>query len=77
VKLCHVSGWTYVPFPPDITQVPDRELATRMRELSEQLKRTTRSAEALASQVTEAIRQERRAGLPYIPPEPDAHTDNR
>jgi adenosylmethionine-8-amino-7-oxononanoate aminotransferase len=59
---------------PILSIVSERELAARIRELSEQLKRTTSSAEALASQVAEAIRQERRAGLPYIPPKTDSQT---
>jgi hypothetical protein len=56
---------------PDSNDVPDRELAARIRELSEQLKGARSSVEALAPQVAEAIRQERRAGQPRIAPETD------
>lgn len=51
----------------DITAVPDRKLAARVRELSDRLKQTTKSSRELASKVAEGIRQERRAGLPSTP----------
>jgi hypothetical protein len=43
--------------------------------MNRSMERTTRSAEALARQVAEAIRQERRAGQPYSPSKTDAERE--
>lgn len=56
---------------PDSSDVPESDLTARVRELSDQLKQTTSSAQELAIKIAEAIRQERRAGRPYTPSKPE------
>jgi hypothetical protein len=50
-------------------------LVPYLRGMNRSMERTTRSAEALARQVAEAIRQERRAGLPCNPSKTDAERE--
>jgi hypothetical protein len=56
----------FCTFRADSRPVHEPELAARLQALVEELRRTTRTAEELTATVADAIRRERKAGLPFV-----------